>query len=184
MRKIVLKYGHPALRLKAEAVQSIDAAVRSLADNMLKTMASEEGLGLAALQIGVNRSVCVVDIPAGLDVDETGDRLHPDVVMPLVMINPQITRQGKRRESQPEGCLSFPGITAPVVRWYRIRAVYTDLDNKRHEIEARGLLARAIQHEIDHLNGILLVDRMSTVRKVSLAGALKRLQASASPNNR
>ena len=95
--------------------------------------------------------------------------------MPLVFVNPRITGHGDEIQTGPEGCLSFPDIFAPVDRWYEVDAVYTDLDGIPHTIHARGLLARAIQHELDHLDGILLVDRMSPVKKVALSGKLKRL---------
>ncbi len=177
MQRKILKYGHPALRKKAEPVGVIDKGIRALVRDMLATMASAEGVGLAAEQIGVTQAVCVIDVPADHDLNEDGERLNPEAPMPLVMINPEIRVIGKRRQAQPEGCLSFPGITAAVTRPYRIAADYIDLDGHRHTLEACDLVARAIQHEVDHLNGVLLVDRMSAVKKASLSGVLKRMRA-------
>jgi len=91
------------------------------------------------------------------------------------LINPKITGHSDEVQVGPEGCLSFPDIFANVERWYEVDAEYTDLDGKVQQVHARGLLARAIQHELDHLDGILLVDRMSHVKKVALSGKLKRL---------
>lgn len=177
MRLKVITYGQPVLRQAATQVKDIDDRLRKLIANMLETMAAENGVGLAAEQVGSTQAVCVVDVPADHDVDDDGRRLNPGLGMPLILINPEIEIMGKRRESQPEGCLSFPGITASVTRHYRIRARFMDQDGNRQEIEACDLVARAIQHEMDHLNGVLLVDRMSAVKKVSLSGTLKRLKA-------
>ena len=106
---------------------------------------------------------------------EGGQRDNPTVDMPLVFINPKITGHTDDVQMGPEGCLSFPEIFANVERWYEIDASYTDLDGIPQAIHAKGLLARAIQHELDHLDGVLLVDRMSHIKKVTLAGKLKRL---------
>ncbi len=176
MHRPILTYGAPELRRKAAPVETVDDEVRSLARAMLATMKAANGIGLAAEQIGVARAICVVNVPAEHDINDDGERLNPNVTMPLIMINPRIAPRGKRRESEPEGCLSFPGITAAITRPYRITATYTDLQGHLHEVETSDLVARAIQHEVDHLNGVLLVDRMSAVKKVSLAGALKRLK--------
>jgi peptide deformylase len=168
-------YGNPVLRKKAVEVVEVDGGIRELAAEMIQLMHKERGVGLAAEQVGRTERMFVIDIPAESDVDDDGQRENPDVEMPLVFINPEITDHTKDVQVGPEGCLSFPEIFANVERWYEIDATYTDLEGKPQHIHARGLLARAIQHELDHLNGILLVDRMSHVKKVALSGKLKRL---------
>ena len=172
----ICTYGNPILRKKAVKVKTITAETHELAKEMLETMYKEHGVGLAAEQVGRTEHMYVLDIPPELDNDdETRQRENPDVTMPMVLINPKITGHSDEVQVGPEGCLSFPDIFANVERWYEVDAEYTDLDGKVQQVHARGLLARAIQHELDHLDGILLVDRMSHVKKVALSGKLKRL---------
>ena len=171
----ICTYGNPVLRKKAVEVPQVDGEIHELAKDMLETMYEERGVGLAAEQVGRTERMFVIDIPPESDVSEDGSRENPDIGMPLVFINPEITGHTEDVQVGPEGCLSFPEIFANVERWYEIDAEYTDLEGKRQAIHAKGLLARAIQHELDHLNGILLVDRMSHVKKVALGGKLKRL---------
>lgn len=171
----ICTYGNPVLRKKAVAVKDVDDEVCALAREMLETMYAERGVGLAAEQVG--RAVClfVIDIPPDSDIGEDDQRDNPDIEMPLVMINPKITGHGEHVQIGQEGCLSFPDIFANVERWYEVDAEYTDLEGRSQTIHTKGLLARAVQHELDHLDGILLVDRMSHVKKVALGGKLKRL---------
>lgn len=163
------------LRKKAKRVENIDDSIRALAKEMLETMHRENGVGLAAEQVGRTESIFVIDIPADSDLDDTDKRENPDVAMPLVMINPTITAHSDTIQTGPEGCLSFPDIFVDVDRYYEVDAEYTTPNDERKTLHAIGLLARAIQHELDHLNGILLVDRMSPVKKAVLSGKLKRL---------
>lgn len=171
----ICTYGNPVLRKKAEEVENVDGEIHELAKEMLETMYEERGVGLAAEQVGRTERMFVIDIPAGSDVDDDGQRENPDVVMPLIFINPRITGHTDDVQVGQEGCLSFPEIFANVERWYEVDAEYIDLEGHPQTIHARGLLARAIQHELDHLDGILLVDRMSHVKKIALGGRLKRL---------
>ena len=171
----ICTYGNPILRKKAEEVREVTDALRELAKEMLETMYAERGVGLAAEQVGRSESLFVIDIPPDSDMDEQEQRENPDVEMPLVCINPEILAHSDDIQIGPEGCLSFPDIFADVERWYEVDAEYTDLEGCRKKVHAKGLLARAIQHELDHLNGVLLVDRMSPVKKVTLGGKLKRL---------
>lgn len=171
----ICTYGNPVLRKRAVEVKEVDDDVRALAQAMLETMHKERGLGLAAEQVGRTECLFVIDIPAESDVGEGDVRDNPDIEMPLVFINPKITGHTDDVQIGQEGCLSFPEIFAAVDRWYEIDAEYTDLEGNPQSLHAKGLLARAIQHELDHLDGILLVDRMSHVKKVALAGKLKRL---------
>lgn len=171
----ICTYGNPVLRKKAVEVTDVNDAIRALSEEMFATMYKERGIGLAAEQVGRTERMFVIDIPADGDVGDDGERENPDVEMPLVFINPRIMGHGDDVQIGQEGCLSFPEIFANVERWYEIDAEYIDLDGNPQTIHAKGLLARAIQHELDHLDGILLVDRMSHVKKVALSGKLKRM---------
>lgn len=154
---------------------SVNEDVRALAKEMFETMYLEKGVGLAAEQVGRTERMFVIDIPADGDIGEDGQRDNPTVEMPLVFINPKITGHTDDVQIGPEGCLSFPEIFANVERWYEVDAEFIDIDGNPQRIHAKGLLSRAIQHELDHLDGILLVDRMSHVKKVALGGKLKRM---------
>jgi peptide deformylase len=172
----VLTYGDRLLRRKATPVTKVDDEVRALVHDLLKTMYDADGLGLAAAQVGRPEALCVIDIPPMRD-KETGIpiRENPDVRMPLLLVNPRITeRDGEQVGS--EGCLSFPGIYVSVKRADTVAVTFLNMENESQTVHATGLLARAIQHELDHLDGVLLVDRMSAVQKVAQAGKLKKLR--------
>jgi len=171
----ICKYGDPVLRKKAVPVQEVTDEIRKLADEMLETMYKERGVGLAAEQVGHWEAICVIDIPPESDCNEQGERHNPDVKMPLVLINPKIISRSETTVEADEGCLSFPGIFAKIERAYEVNAEFLDRSGQEQTIHAKGLLARAVQHEIDHLDGILFIDRMSPVKRVTLSGKLKRL---------
>ena len=171
----ICNYGNPILRKKAVEVTEITGQIHELAKDMLETMYEERGVGLAAEQVGRTERLFVIDIPPESDMDDAGQRENPDIAMPMVLINPKVTGPTEDVQVGPEGCLSFPDIFANVERWYEIDAEYMDLEGHIRKIPAKGLLSRAIQHELDHLDGILLVDRMSHVKKVAIGGKLKRL---------
>ena len=179
MKLLIRKYGDPALRLKGKPVAEVDGRIRELADNMLETMRAVNGIGLAAQQVGEAVQLTVLDISAVEDRPSTmawnGREVNPNDHMPLIILNPRI-ETGPEKEIASEGCLSFPEISADIERagWAKVEA--QTLDGERLEIEATGLLARALQHEIDHLNGILFIDRMNSAAKASLSSKLKRLQ--------
>jgi len=179
MKLMIRKYGDPALRIKGKPVAEVDGRIRELADNMLETMRAANGIGLAAQQVGEALQLTVVDVSAVEDRPSTmawnGREVNPNDHMPLVILNPRI-ETGPEKEIASEGCLSFPEISADIERagWAKVEA--QTLDGERVEIEATGLLARALQHEIDHLNGILFIDRMNSAAKASLSSKLKRLQ--------
>ena len=179
MKLMIRKYGDPALRIKGKPVAEVDGRIRELADNMLETMRAANGIGLAAQQVGEALQLTVVDVSAVEDRPSTmawnGREVNPNDHMPLIILNPRI-ETGPEKEIASEGCLSFPEISADIERagWAKVEA--QTLDGERVEIEATGLLARALQHEIDHLNGILFIDRMSSAAKASLSSKLKRLQ--------
>ncbi len=176
MKLEILNYGHPMLRKKRRPISDITEATRQLARDMLDTMYDAVGVGLAAQQVGRTEALCVVDIPPGLDVvEEDGPPQNPDVPMPLILMNPEIL-ESEGSIKGTEGCLSFPEIHLEIKRSETIRLAYTDLAGARCTIEVRGFLARAIQHEIDHLDGILFIDHVSEVRRLGMGGQLKRIK--------
>ena len=165
------------MRCKAGKVERFDEELRGLVEDLVESMHASSGVGLAAEQIGDTRAVCVIDVPAEADRNpDDGSRENPDVTMPLVLINPVITGSGEDTVRAEEGCLSFPEIYAPVDRAYEITVSYADTDGEPRSLALKGLVARAAQHEIDHLNGVLLVDRISPVKRAALSGKLKRLK--------
>ena len=175
--KGVRTYGDPVLRRPGERIAAVTDEIRALADRMVRIMREAHGVGLAAPQIGVSKSICVIEIPAEYDRDEKGLALNPGIVMPWVLINPVITTYSRRTDVCEEGCLSFPGISAPIRRAREIAITYTELDGRACALTVKEYLARAVQHEIDHLNGVLLADRMTVASKVTLARALREIKA-------
>ncbi|HXL24822.1 MAG TPA: peptide deformylase [Chthoniobacterales bacterium] len=179
MRLSILQYGDPILRAKGKRIEKIDDRVRELAQNMIETMHAANGVGLAAPQVGESLQLTVLDVSQVEDRPSTmqlnGKSVDPQSVMPLALINPQIDLGGET-ETGTEGCLSFPEITGEIERAKSITVRGQNLDGEAIEIETTGFLARAIQHEVDHLNGILFIDRMSSAAKTSLSSKLKRLQ--------
>ena len=153
--------GSPVLRQKSPAVPKVDDAVRRLVDDLFETMRAAKGVGLAANQIGVARRVAVVDIGA-------------EDPPPLVLINPVIVERGDDEETAEEGCLSIPEIFGDVTRAARIVVEALDQDGSRARVEASGYKARAIQHEIDHLDGILFLDHLSAVKRGLLLSKWKK----------
>lgn len=152
--------GDPVLRQQAEPVAAVDDEVRQLIDEMLATMYDADGVGLAAPQIGLARRIIVVDVHEG-DVPAFG------------LINPVIVERSDDAERGEEGCLSIPGLKEIVERSARVVVEGLDRDGNPRRIEATGLLARALQHEVDHLDGILFLDRVSPLKRQML---LKRWQ--------
>jgi len=175
MASPITTYGNPVLREKAEPVTEVTSELRELADRMLGLMCSAEGIGLAAEQIGRTESLFVLDVPARADQDPQGRPLNPGVNMPLVVFNPEIVGTSEETEGYDEGCLSFPGLHVNVVRPKEVVLRYLDRDGNEQTINAKGLLARAIQHENDHLNGVLLVDKMNMGEKMLNYRKLNRL---------
>ena len=179
MRLSILQYGDPILRAKGKRIDKIDQRIRELAQNMIETMHAANGVGLAAPQIGESLQLTVLDVSQVEDRPTTmklnGKDLDPQSAMPLVLINPQIDLGGET-EMGTEGCLSFPEITGEIERAKSITVRAQNLDGEPIELETTGFLARAIQHEVDHLNAILFIDRMSSAAKTSLSSKLKRLQ--------
>jgi len=175
----ILQYGDPILRIKGKRIEEIDGRIRELAANMIETMHAAHGVGLAAQQIGEALQLAVLDISAVEDRPSTlildgKDITDLGTAMPLVLINPEIELRGET-EVGIEGCLSFPEMTADIDRAHSVTVRAQNLEGEPIEIEANGFLARAIQHEHDHLDGILFIDRMSSAAKAALSSRLKRL---------
>lgn len=169
----ICKYGEQVLREKAKPVAVVTDELRELADDMLATMYKAKGVGLAAQQVGRLERMCVIDIPEGCDSEED-EAFNAPVEMPLKLFNPEIvSKSGSVLDK--EGCLSFPGVGGSVARAEQVACQYVDEDNRPRIINARGFLARAVQHELDHLDGVLYVDRMSEVERRGVSAKLKKL---------
>jgi len=159
----ILQFGAPELQLKSQPVERFDEELKTLTQDMLQTMYAAPGIGLAAPQIGINLRLTVIDITAG---EEKGHQ--------IVLVNPKITEQ-EGGEKGEEGCLSIPGFTAVVERPQQVRVVAQDLDGNPIEVGGSELLARAICHEIDHLNGILYIDRISRLKRELIKRKIQKL---------
>ncbi len=179
MKLPIRKYGDPVLRAKGRPVGPVNETVRALAANMLETMEAAHGVGLAAQQVGEALQLTVIDVsqvedrPSTLKVD--GREVDPAAAMPLVLVDPLLELHPGTALGT-EGCLSFPEVTAEIERAETVTVTARDLEGNTLRLEAGGLLARALQHEIDHLNGILFIDRMNSAAKATLQGRLKRLR--------
>lgn len=161
----ILVAPHPILKRKAQPVAEVDARVVKLMDDMVETMYDAAGIGLAAPQVGVLDRVIVVD------VHEKGEPPNP-----IRLANPEIVWSSDEKAVCEEGCLSVPEQYAEVTRPQRIRVRYLDEKNQQQEIEADGMLATCIQHEIDHLNGVLFVDYLSMLKRNILLKKVQKMQ--------
>ena len=166
MKRKINIYGNDVLRKKSYTVCEFGEKLHKLVDDMFETMYGAEGVGLAAPQIGISESLCVVD-----SYREASEK--------LVLINPEIIA-GEGEIVGIEGCLSVPEISGEVKRYEKICVKAQDIHGNKLEFEAYGFLARIIQHETDHLNGVLFVDRLSPVRKILITGKLKKIMKEAS----
>ena len=171
-------YGNPVLRQKGEPVESITPELTQLIEDMFDTMEEYRGIGLAAQQIGQAIQLTVIDIRAAEDRPSTlelnGEEADPHSIMPLVLLNPEIEHLGPE-ETGPEGCLSFPEIYGDISRPGRIRIKARNVKGKLTDFICGGLLSRCIQHETDHLHGILFIDRMDRETKTELKEKLDEL---------
>jgi peptide deformylase len=174
----IVQYGDPILRQQCRPVETIDDSLISLVAEMLETMADANGVGLAAPQIGRDLRLAVIDVSHDPEcisyLKVNGEDAELDDIMPLIFINPTL-EYGQEKDIAFEGCLSIQGIRYEVRRPMDVKATLPQLDGSTLVIETDGLLARALQHEIDHLNGILFTDRLSAVGKVSVKNRLRRL---------
>jgi peptide deformylase len=179
MKLPIVRFGEPVLRAQGKRIDQVDAELRELAANMIETMHEAHGVGLAAQQVGAALQLTVVDVSGAEDQESTlklnGAEADAKTSMPLVLLNPELVL-GKETAVALEGCLSFPEITADIRRAISVTVRSQTLEGEALEIEASGLLARVLQHEVDHLNGVLFIDRMSAATKVALRSRLKRMQ--------
>jgi peptide deformylase len=153
-KRDIITLPDPILRKTSAPVERIDEELRQLADDMLETMYAAPGVGLAAVQVGVLRRLIVLD---------TAKDEEPPA--PLVMINPEIVALGSEKRVHEEGCLSIPDVRVEIERPSTLTVRYVDRDGKEQTLEAEGLLATAIQHEVDHLNGKLIIDYLSRLKR-------------------
>lgn len=164
----VVKYGDPILRQKGDRIETITPEIKLLIEEMFETMKAARGVGLAAQQVGRALQLCIIDVreatdrPSTLEVD--GRESDPNSFMPLTLINPTFTAKGEP-VAGPEGCLSFPEIYSDISRPPEIEVKATNEKGRQLQFKCGGLLARAIQHEYDHLQGILFIDRMTREAK-------------------
>jgi peptide deformylase len=182
MRLPIIQYGDPVLRTEGKPVDEIDGTVRNLALDMIETMHAAQGVGLAAQQIGKPLQLAVIDTSY---VEDRSSAIYVDgaemelvTTMPLVLVNPYL-QLSKETTTEPEGCLSFwdyPNVKGEIERASSVVARFQNLEGDWLEIEAHGLLARVLQHETDHLKGILFIDRMTSVDKAKLPRHFRRLE--------
>ena len=144
----------PVLRQVSSPIAQVDDAVRKLSDDMLETMYDAPGIGLAAIQVGVPKQMLVIDL------HKEGEEKQPQI-----FINPEILRSSDERSAYEEGCLSIPDYYAEVERPAKVTVRYIDISGKEQTVEAEGLLATCLQHEIDHLNGVLFIDYISRLKR-------------------
>ena len=147
----IFKLGSDFLRTNAKRIGKVDLDTRNLAKDMLKSMYSAKGIGLAAPQVGISKELLVIDI-----------NFEDSAAEPLILINPEITAYGNTLNSYEEGCLSIPGVYLNVIRPSTIKLKFSDEMGRPRKMNAEGLLARCIQHEVDHLRGVLFVDRVTS----------------------
>ena len=147
----IYKLGDDVLRQNAKRISKVDTSIRNLANEMLQSMYAAKGIGLAAPQIGINKELLVIDI-----------NFEDAAAEPLILINPEICAYGTTLNSYEEGCLSIPGVYLNVVRPSTIKLKFRDEMGRPRKMRADGLLARCIQHEMDHLKGVLFVDRVTS----------------------
>ncbi len=175
----ILKYGHPVLRQKGARIERLTPEIQRLVADMFESMHAANGIGLAAQQVGQALQLTVIDIGAVKDrpstVEVAGQPVAVEGFMPLVLINPEIQPHGNPATG-PEGCLSFPEMYADITRPEWVDVVATNERGERIQFKAGGLLSRVVQHEVDHLQGILFIDRMSRAVKDDLRAELEALQ--------
>ncbi len=157
-------WGDPILKTRAQEISEVTPELRQLAEDMFETMGAEAGVGLAANQVGVPQRLFVVEIPSKSGLSAR-----------FALVNPVLTAHGRGTETVEEGCLSFPGIFGPVERHLEVEVQGRDLEGRTVTLKGAGLLARALQHEMDHLDGLVFVDRMPLVQRLLLNRQLRVL---------
>ena len=176
----IVKYGNPVLRQKGKCVQEVTSEISQLIDNMLETMHEARGIGLAAQQVGRPLQLAIIDVtgvedrPSRMSLD--GEPVNPEDYMPLILINPEWIAASDVKEDGGEGCLSFPDVYGEINRPEEIDVTATDENGEQVAFRCGGLLARAIQHEWDHLQGILFIDRMDAIVRTKLKPEVDAIQ--------
>ena len=173
----ILEAPDPRLRLKSKRVETIDADIRTLVADMFETMYDAPGIGLAAIQVGVPLRLLVMDLQEMVEDDEGGEP-YP-VRDPRVFVNPVILEPAEDRRAYNEGCLSLPDQYADVERPASCRATWTDLDGVVHDERIEGMLATCLQHEMDHLEGVLFIDHLSRLKRDMVMKRLAKLKKAA-----
>ena len=174
----IIHYPHPTLREKALPVGEVTGEVRAVAERMLELMNEAEGIGLAAPQVGLGMRLFVVNVPSSEDYSVDADPPEASDGL-LVCIDPELSGFSDELEPYDEGCLSLPEITGSVRRPHEVTLTATGLDGERFTVRAGGLLARCIQHENDHLDGVLIIDKMQQLSRMKNRRAIKELEAQA-----
>ena len=164
LRKILIE-PDPILRKKCEPLEKVDKEIKKLMDDMLETMYAAPGIGLAAIQVGILKRLVVIDISKAEEKKN-----------PIFLINPQIIHKSKKTSVYEEGCLSLPGQFAEIERPAECTLKYVDYNGREKELKAEGLLATCVQHEVDHLNGILFIDYLSKLKKDMIIKKLVKQQ--------
>jgi peptide deformylase len=176
----VVKYGDPVLRQRGADITAFDKALAAYARDMLETMVENDGIGLASQQVGQARRIFVADLLSRTTEAEKitldGKLVPAALLMPLIVVNPEVDYLPGKKDVVEEGCLSFPEIRGGVTRPWAVRLRYQDLQGKAHVLETAGLLARVIQHEFDHVEGVLFIDRMDPKHVEELEPELKKLK--------
>jgi peptide deformylase len=173
----VLKYPDPRLRRKALPVEKVTPELQKLADDMLETMYAENGIGLASIQVGVEKQLLVIDIRPMSEGDrydlDNMTELEKNVEMPIVIFNP-VLKKKEGKTTFEEGCLSLPGYYETVQRFEHIEVEGLDRNNKKMKLDLDGLLAICMQHEMDHLEGKVFLDRLSPIKSARLKSKIKK----------
>ncbi|HEX9653200.1 MAG TPA: peptide deformylase [bacterium] len=161
----IITYGNPVLRMKARRIERIDGSIRKLVDDMIDTMQSADGIGLAAPQVAQSIALCIVNM-----------HMITEGEPPKAFLNPEIVAE-EGTHIMEEGCLSIPDIREEVTRAETIKIKYRDLDGVEHEEICSQMLARVLQHEVDHINGVLFIDRITPIRRKLLGKKLRAIAA-------
>jgi peptide deformylase len=175
----IVHYNEPILRKKGDKITAFDVALGRLADDMVATLYAAAGIGLAAQQVGRAIQLCIVDLrkaQAEYTWQLDGKKPPKELIMPLVLVNPRVAAEPQPTTVSEEGCLSFPEIHGDITRPDRITVEYQDVQGHGHTLTCTGLLSRCVQHEVDHLNGVLFIDRMDKPTLARLDPALKALK--------
>jgi peptide deformylase len=176
----IITLPNPILKKKCEPVADVNNEIKKLMKDMLSTMYKAPGIGLAAPQVGVSKRIIVMDVAPRPNLKryqkEKDDKKTKYKPNPLLMINPEITWLSEEKETGQEGCLSIPGVMADITRPKECVVKYTDKNNKQQKLKAKGLLARCVQHEYDHIEGILFIDHLSKIKKDIILRKLQKKQ--------